>query len=178
MFGRALVRDVQQAAFRVPKIVVERVVHHHAYEAAHHDRGINFDEGTFALSLANVTSKKVVDATNKLVEEHLRQFMLFEGGVEQQPLKLRIVFVVIESAESERLKHGAIVFSLDAVGRHFCRLKPAARARFVIEDGGVEFFFGGEVSKDHGLGDARRLGDLLGRGPAKTSFGKEAYCNR
>src|SRR5215213_10313544 len=175
MFGRTLVGDVQQTTFRVPKIVVERVVHHHADEAAHDDRGIDFDQRALALTLANVTAKKVINTTDKLLEEHLRQLVFFERRVEQQTLKLRIVFVMIERTESERLKDGAVVFPLDGLGSHFRRLKPAARARFVIEDRGVELFFGGEVSKDHGLGDARRLGDLLGRGPAKTSFGKEAY---
>src|SRR5215208_2780241 len=81
MLRRTLVGDVQQATFRVPKIVVERVVQHHADEAANHDRGINFDQGTLALALANVAAKKVINSTHKLLEEHLRELVFFERGV-------------------------------------------------------------------------------------------------
>ena len=110
---RTLVRDVQQATFRVPKIVVERVVHHHADEATHDDRRIHFDQRSLALSLANVCAEKLINASNKLVEEHLRELVFLECRVKQQTLKLRIVLVVIQSAECERLKNGAIVFALD-----------------------------------------------------------------
>src|ERR1051325_5010613 len=127
---RVLVRDVQQAAFRVPKIVVERVVHHHADETTNHDRGIHFDQGALALTLVNIAAEKFINSTNKLVEEHLRKLVLVEGGVEQQPLKVRVLFVVVECSESERLKDGPIVFALDGVGSHFLRLKLIARTRF------------------------------------------------
>src|SRR5215212_11984591 len=83
MSCRTLVGDVQQTTFRVPKIVVERVVHHHTDKTADHDRRIHFDQGALALSLVNVTAKKVVNSTNKLFEEHLRQLVLFKCGVEQ-----------------------------------------------------------------------------------------------
>src|SRR5262245_53969499 len=46
---RVFVRDVQQATIWIPEIVVERVVHHHADEAAHHDRRIDFDKRSVAL---------------------------------------------------------------------------------------------------------------------------------
>ena len=177
-FAALFVRDVQQATFRVPKIVVERVVHHHADEATHDDRRIHFDQRSFALSFANVCAEKFINPTHKLVEEHLREFVFFECGVEQQPLKLRIVFVVVECAEGERLKDGAIVFALDAVGSHLRRLKLSARARFVIENRGVKLFLGGKVPEDHRLRNAGRLGDFFGGGAAKTSFGKEAYGHR
>src|SRR5919106_624722 len=97
--------------------------------------------------------------------------------MEQQPLKLRIVFVVVESSESERLKDGPVVFALDAVGSHLGWLKPAARARFVVEDGGIKLFFGGEMAKDHRLGDTRRLSNLLGRCSPEASFRKKAYSD-
>src|SRR5829696_8154196 len=75
---RTLVADVQQATIRVPKIVVERLVHHHADKATHHDRGIDFRESSVALSLADVSAEKLVDATHILVEEHFRELVFFE----------------------------------------------------------------------------------------------------
>ena len=43
----------------------------------------------------------------------------------------------------------------------------------MIEDGGVKFFFGGEVPENHRLGNTRRLGNFLGGGAAKASIGEE-----
>lgn len=97
--------------------------------------------------------------------------------MEQQSLKLRIGLVVVESSESERLEDGAIISALDAIGSHLRWLKPATRARFVVEDGGIKLFFGGEMAKDHRLGDTCRLGDFLGRCSPETSFRKEAYSH-
>ena len=83
MLRRTLVGDVQQAAIRIPKIIVERVVHHHADKRAHHDRRIDVDQRTFALSLAEIGAEKFVNVTNKLVEKHLRQFVFLECRVKQ-----------------------------------------------------------------------------------------------
>jgi hypothetical protein len=77
------------------------VVHHHADEAAHHDRRIDLDERSLALSVAYVTAQKLVNVSHKLIEEHLRKLVLLECRVEQQTLKLRIVFVMVEGAECE-----------------------------------------------------------------------------
>src|SRR5215217_3319836 len=58
MLCSAFVGDVQQLTAWVPKIVVERLVHHHADKTTHHDRRIDFDKSTFALSLADVAAEK------------------------------------------------------------------------------------------------------------------------
>jgi hypothetical protein len=47
----------------------------------------------------------------------------------------------------------------------------------VVEDGGVEFFFGGEMAEDHGFRNARRVSDFLGGGAPKASFGKEPHSD-
>ena len=69
---------------------------------------------SLALPFANVATQKLVNAPHKLVKEHLRELVFFERRVKQQTLKLRIVFVMFERAESERFKHSAVVFALDA----------------------------------------------------------------
>ena len=58
-------------------------MHHHPDKRAHDYRRIDLDESSFALSFANVTAEKVVDAKNKLVKKHLRQLVLLERGVKQ-----------------------------------------------------------------------------------------------
>src|SRR6185369_5908678 len=127
------------------------MVHHHSDEAAHDDRGIHLDERSLALSLADVAAKKLVHATHKFVEKHLRELVLLECGVEQQTLKVRIVFVVIQSAECQRLENAAVVFASDRIRSHLSRLKFPSRARLVVEDGGIKLLFGGEMAKYHRL---------------------------
>ena len=174
MPGRVFIRDAQQAPVRIPKIVVERVVHHHSDEATHNDRGVDVDEGAFTLALTNVASEKLVDPFDELIDEHLRELVFFERRVQQQTLKLRIVFVVVESAERERFEDGAIVLSLDAVGGHFFRFERfAAAAGFVVENGGIEFLFSGEMAEDHRLGNPGRLCDFFSGSAAKPSVGEE-----
>jgi hypothetical protein len=50
----ALSFEMFTATRGIPQIVVERVVHHHPDEAAHHDGGIDFDQRSFALALTDV----------------------------------------------------------------------------------------------------------------------------
>jgi len=71
MRGRVFIREIEQTTIWIPKIVVERVVHHHADKAAHHDRGIDFDKRSVALPFANVAAEKVVNVPHDLIEEHL-----------------------------------------------------------------------------------------------------------
>src|SRR6185503_10269990 len=151
MLCSTFVGDVQQTAFRIPKIVVERMMHHHSDEAAHDNRRIHLDKRSLALSLTDVAAKELVHTTHKLVEEHLRELVLLERGVEQQSLKLRIVLVMIQRTECQRLKNATIVFATDRVGRHLSRFKLASRARFVVENGGVKLLLGGEMPEDHRL---------------------------
>ena len=79
MFGSAFIGDVQQAAFGIPKVVVERVVHHHADERANDQGRINFDKGTVLLSLANVVTEELIELEDNLVEKHLCQFVFLQG---------------------------------------------------------------------------------------------------
>lgn len=175
MLRGRFVRDIQQPVFRVPKIVIQRVVHHHADEAADDDRRIDLDERAVALPFAQVGAEKLVNLQNKLVEEHLRQLVLFERRVEQQTLKLRIAVVVIERAERKRFKNATIVLALNRIRGDLGGFKRAAAfARLMIENRGVKLFFRGEMAKHHRLGDACCLRDFLGCGAAKASIGKEA----
>ena len=68
MLRGALVGDIHQPPRGVPEIVVQRVVHHHPDEAAHHDRGIHLDQRTVALALKQVTTKEFINAPHELVE--------------------------------------------------------------------------------------------------------------
>src|SRR6185369_17819369 len=104
----------------------------------HHNRRIDIDERSVALSLTNVATQKLVNVAHDLIEEHLRELMLLERRVEQQPLKLRILFVMIQRAECERLEDSHVVFTLHRRRGRLCRIKPATGAGFVIENGGVE----------------------------------------
>src|SRR5688500_6040478 len=104
MPGRIFIRDVQQATTGIPKIVVERVVHHHPDEAAHDDRRVDIDARAFALALAYVAAEEFINAADKLIEEHLRELMLLERRMEQQSLKVGIVFVVGKSSQRERFE--------------------------------------------------------------------------
>src|SRR6185369_460991 len=85
---------------------------------------------------------------------------------------------MIESRERECLKHGAVVFPLDGVRSQILRVNTIVRTRFVIDDGGVKLFLGGEVPEDHGLRDTGRVCDLLRGCPAETSVREEAYGHR
>ena len=179
MPGCVFIRDVQQATTRIPKIVVKRVVHDHSDEATHDDRRIDVDERAFALTLADVAAEEFVNAPHKLVEEHLRELVFFERRMQQQTLKIGIVFVVRESSEGERFENGAIVFAPDAFGGHFFRFKRfAAAARFVVENGGVEFLFGGEMAENHCLGNPRCVCNFFGGSAAKPPVGEETDGNR
>src|SRR5919106_4559128 len=136
---RLFVRNVEQATARIPQVVVKRVVHNHPDEATHDDRRIDIDERAFALALPYVTAQELVNAPHELIEKHLREFVFLERRMEQESLKLGIVFVMVEGTERECLEHGAIVLLADTFGGHlfrFERLAPAAS--FVVENGGVE----------------------------------------
>jgi hypothetical protein len=150
------------------------MMHDHPDEGAHDNSGIDIDERTFALALAYVTAEELVDAPYELVEEHLRQFVFLERRVQQQSLKLGIVFVMVECAKREGLENGSIVLLADAFGCHLFRFESfAAAARFMVENGGVKFFLGGEMAKNHRFGDAGRLGNFFGGGAAKPAVGEE-----
>ena len=101
MLRGVLVREVQQTTIAIPKIVVQRVVHHHADKAAHHDRRIDLDKRSVALAFTNVAAEKVVNVPHDPIEEHLGELVFLERGIKQQPLKLRIMFVMVERAECE-----------------------------------------------------------------------------
>ena len=85
--------------------------------------------------------------------------------------------MMVQRTERERFKHRSIVFALDGLGSHFRRLKPVAGASFAVEDCGVELLFGGKMAEDHRFRDAGCVGNFLGGGAAKASFGKESHGN-
>jgi len=171
---RLFIRYVEQATARIPQVVVKRMVHDHPDEAAHDDRRIDIDKRAFALALPYVTPQKLVNAPHELIEKHLRELVFLERRMKQESLKFGIVFVVIEGAERESFEHRAIILPADTFGGHLFRFERlASAARFVVENGGVEFFFGGEMAKNHRLRDAGRLGNFFGGGAAKSAVGEE-----
>jgi hypothetical protein len=171
---RFFVRNVEQAAARIPQVVVKRMVHDHTDKAADDDRGIDIDKRTVALAPAYVVAQKLVNTQHELIEEHLRELVFFERRVQQQSLKLGIVFVVVECAAREGFENRAIVLLADAFGGHLFRFEGfAAAARFMVENSGVEFFLSGEMAKNHRLGDPGRLGYFFGGGAAKSAVGEE-----
>src|SRR2546421_4579984 len=101
--------------------------------------------------------------------------MPFERGVEQESHELRVVLVLLQGCVSQSFKDGAVILARDRFGHYRARVFQTDGAGLVIEDGGVEFFFGGEVAKDHRLRDARRVRDLFGGRAAKAALRKEAH---
>ena len=147
----------------------------HADESSHDYPRINVDEDALALALADILAQQSIDALHELLPEHLGQFVLFQRGMQQQPVKLPIAIVFIERVEGKPLKHGAIVFLLNGVRNYLQRIELVMHTRFVIEDRAVELFLGGKVPKHHGLRDAGRLGDLLRRGATETALREQAH---
>jgi len=90
-------------------------------------------------------------------------------------LKLRILFVMVQSAECKRLEDRAIVLMADRLGGHHDRIKLVVRTCFVIEDSCVELLFSGEVPEDHGLRDTCRVGNFLGGCTPKAPLGKKTH---
>ena len=77
--------------------------------------------------------------------------MTFERSMQQQPHELRVVLVVLKGSERESFKDRAVVLQPDCIRHHLARVAQAFGAGFIIKDGCVEFFFGGEVAEDHRL---------------------------
>ena len=75
---RDLIRNFQQTSFPVPQIVIQRVMHDHADKGAHHDGGLNINDGSFALSFPNVIAEPPVHAPHEFLPEHMRQVVLFQ----------------------------------------------------------------------------------------------------
>ena len=150
------------------------MVHDHSDKATHDDRRIDIDECAFTLTLPYVTAQELVNSPHELIEEHLCELVFLERRVKEESLKLGIVFVVVESAERESFEDRAIVLAANAFGGHLFRFERLASAtRFVVENGGVKFFFGGEMAENHRLRDAGRLGNFFGGGAAKPAVGEE-----
>src|SRR6185503_1771378 len=99
-----------------------------------------------ALTLGDVSTEQFVNAPNEFFEKHFRQFVPLERRIEQQTLKVRIQFVMLERTEGESLKHRAIVLQLERLRDHLFRIHRVSAAGFVIKNGGVEFLFGREMA--------------------------------
>ena len=139
--------------------------------------GSIFDQRAFALPFGDVATEKFVNTQHKLFKKHLRQFVSFKGGMKQQSLKLRIVLVMIKCAESQRSKTARSSFSLSAsatISSGFI----VARARLMIENGGVEFLLGGEMPEDHRFRNAGSLGISLVVVPRKPFREKRLTATR
>ena len=75
-------------------------------------------ESSVALPLTNVSAQRVIDPQDKFLPKHLRQLVFFQRGIEQEPLKLWIELVMIQSIESYAFENGAVVFATDGIGNH------------------------------------------------------------
>src|SRR5882724_6303183 len=149
------------------------MMNNHTDEGAHHNGGFNFNHGAVALSLIYVSAQKFVKRTHISLPEHLCEFVPLERGMQQQPVKLCVVFMMFESGKCKAFENRPIVFSFDRGGDNLAGMKGGIATGFVIQDGGVEFLLRGKMAKDHRLRDPRGMGNFPGRRPAKTLMGKE-----
>src|ERR1043166_1229542 len=147
----------------------------HANERADDNCRIYIDQGPVALSLSDITAEQFVNAANKLLKKHFRQFMSLECGMKQEALKFRIAFVMLQRAQSQLLKNCAVVFFFQGLRNHLFGIHLVARTSFMIEDRRIEFLLGCEMPEHHRLGNTRRLGNFASGGTAKTSLRKECH---
>ena len=96
-------------------------MNNHADESAHNDRRPNIDDCAFPLSLAEVITQRLIDTTDKLFPKHLGQLVFFQGRMQQQSLKLRILFVVVQGIQCHCLKDGPVILAGDGVGHGLAR---------------------------------------------------------
>jgi len=149
--GCGLIRNLQQLPLAVPKIVIERVMNDHADKSAHDDERIDIDHGALALAFANVLAQNAIHALHEFFPEHRRQLVLFEGRVQQQPVKLRIAVVLIQSIQREPFEDRAVVLARQRLIDDVQRIHRLVQAGFLIENRAVKLLFGGEMTKHHGL---------------------------
>src|ERR1051326_2584012 len=84
---------------------------------------------------------------------------------------------MIERVERHSLKHAPIVLARNRISHSLTRTNFVVQTGFLIEDGAVQLFLGGEVAKDHRFRHVRRPGDLFRGRTAKAALGKEAHGN-
>ena len=150
-------------------------MNHHADEGADDDQRIHFDQRTFTLALPDVLPDKLINVAYKFLPEHLRQLVTFERRVKEESLKFRIAIVMVQRIERESFKNSTIISLLQDVADHVKWIHDVFVARFVIEDGAVEFFFRGKMAKDHGFRNARCLRDFFCGGATKSPLRENSH---
>ena len=114
--GRGLIGNLQQPPFAVPKVIVQRVMDHHADEGAHDDRRLNLYHGTVTLPLAYVGAQKFVNPVHEFFPEHLCQLVILQRRMQQQSLELRIKLVLFQRIERQSLKDRAVILARQRIG--------------------------------------------------------------
>src|SRR6185503_7864656 len=97
--------------------------------------------------------------------------------MQQQALKLRIVFVILQSIKSETFENGPVILAFEGISDNRLRIHCVSGACLVIEDRGIEFFLRCEVAKHHSFRDTRGVGDLFRSRSAKALPGKQTYSD-
>src|SRR6185437_12480402 len=130
---------------------------------------------TIAPSPPDVRAQRVINALHKFFPKHLRQLVFLESGMQQQPLKFRVAFVLLERVQGDAFKDGAVVLARNRISddRHGIHL--VVQASFVIQDGAVQLVFCGKVAENHGFRNAGGQCDFLGSGAAKPALRKQAH---
>jgi hypothetical protein len=78
--------------------------------------------------------------------------------------------MVIERAQRQPFKNGAIIFLLQRLRNHLFGVHRITGTSFVVKNLRVEFLLGGKMPKHHRLRDAGCLRDLLSSSAAKTAL--------
>src|SRR5882724_5440040 len=82
---------------------------------------------------------------------------------------------MIEGCASQSFKDRPVVLLSYCLGDDLFRVQGIAGAGFMVENSVVEVILVGKVPKDHCLGDAGHVGNLLGGRTAEALLGEEAY---
>jgi hypothetical protein len=92
--------------------------------------------------------------------------------MQKQPMEFRVTVVLIERVERQPFKNRPVVFRGNSLGHDLQRIHRFMNTCLVIENRAIKLFFRRKVSKHHGLRNAGRQGDFLGRGAAKSALRK------
>src|SRR6267378_902523 len=153
------------------------MMNNHTDESTHDNGGLNLDHCAVVLPPAYVLTKKFVKRTHISFPEHLCEFVSLERGMQQEPVKLCIAFVMFQGGKGKAFENSSVVFSFDCGGDNVAWIEGGIATGFVVENGVVEFFLGGKMAKDHRFGNAGSLRNFPGRRAAKAFLGEEADCD-
>ena len=83
------------------------------------DPRVHFPKCTVPLPLLDITADKLIDPLDKFVKKSVRQLMLLESRIEQQPHKAHVRLMFVQRIKSDVVKYGEIVFLFDRLLKLF-----------------------------------------------------------